>query len=265
MLFDPTLVAAVYADADTALRDEDVTSVERSWLTAIDPRRWRADPHRQARALHGLVQEFPVSAAVYRRTAPLDTLLRYFSSSDFHACIMTGDSLAVVFGGWLQKALGNAHPVGALETMICARRRQVRRGLTPGSDWALNPAIDADHFPFGTLAYYDTVLRTVSRAESSLLEYLLAGTAGETDAFQGGSDSEALVIEVTDTGGVGDASPELVNLLRRLRYGATHADVLSELSTAGMETDEALELLKTLEGEGLIVQVAGVLEPISFV
>ena len=58
MLFDPQLLDAVYADPHTALADEDVSFQEKAWLVKADPRQWRADPHRQARSLQGLIRSF---------------------------------------------------------------------------------------------------------------------------------------------------------------------------------------------------------------
>ena len=51
MLYDPALVAQIFADAATALRDEDLTDQERRWLVEADRRAYAVDPLRRTRTL----------------------------------------------------------------------------------------------------------------------------------------------------------------------------------------------------------------------
>ncbi|MCA9557117.1 MAG: hypothetical protein KC583_01025, partial [Myxococcales bacterium] len=101
MLYDPALVEAVYADADAALADEPLSEAERAWLVAPDRRRWRADPHRRARTLQALLEEYPAAGARVARAEGLAALDAFFSSPAFHGCVQRRGSLADTFGDFL--------------------------------------------------------------------------------------------------------------------------------------------------------------------
>ena len=53
MLYDPAFVAQIFADATTALRDEDLTDQERRWLVEVDRRAYAVDPLRRTRIRAG--------------------------------------------------------------------------------------------------------------------------------------------------------------------------------------------------------------------
>lgn len=127
MLFDPELVARVYADIDAALTDEELSAKEKSWLVACDRRLFSADPLRRRRTLKGLLDEFKASAALaVSATKRLVVLDAFFSSTPFHRTIQHRGSLALAFAEYLisLEALDPRIPaVAAIERAIARARR----------------------------------------------------------------------------------------------------------------------------------------------
>ena len=108
MLFDPSLRAAVYRDARSALPDDDLTETELAWLSRPDERRWSADPYRQARCLEILIEEFPASVGQALRHMEMTELMTFFSSQHFHEGIRNDRPLTEGFGQWLSNVMTSA-------------------------------------------------------------------------------------------------------------------------------------------------------------
>lgn len=190
MLYDPRFVARVREDVEAATADCDLRDHERQWLLQADPRAFGVDPHRRARSLTGLLEEFAVSGArVVRRlgragaTEQLDT---FFSSATFHRGMQEGASLAATFARWLRH---DADFVDAttgflvdLEAGIARARREFDRhgpatNARVASLWSarlgLAPGVVVLELPAGTAAGFGAGLETLRRHPGTLIEAVL--------------------------------------------------------------------------------------------
>ena len=127
MLFDPAFVDAVRAGPV-----EGLTEAERALLVQPDPRAWGTDRFRRARAVHALIDEYPVTTAIIGVSA-VDA---FFSSPGFAATLALRGSLALDFGDWVLPQTGG---VARLEQALARARRAEPResdGWPSGPDQA---------------------------------------------------------------------------------------------------------------------------------
>ncbi len=256
MLYDPALVAAVYADASAALADVPLTPAERRWLVAPDRRRWAADPLRRTRGLQALLEEYPVSAAL---AAPGDVarLDRFFSAAAFHDCIQHRGSLADAFGAWL--ADGRGPVVGALAGLERGIAR-VRRAPPPspctaaGERWQTTPWVVALTPPQGTLAAWQRARAALNRHPDGPVAALLDPAWAPVPSPTLGDGREGLIVERDAAGdvGAGECPTALADLLRRLETPHETAGLLSALEALGADADEAPGVIASLVEDGLL-------------
>lgn len=131
MLYDARFCESVFESPDRALADVELSPQDVAWLLQTDTRAFRTDPHRRARSLTGLLEEYPTSAAelvrLARRDPAVSVLDNFFSSDEFHRGMQDGDSLAVSFGQFLVRTAGEftmmAHSLATLELAIARLRR----------------------------------------------------------------------------------------------------------------------------------------------
>ncbi len=292
MLYDAAFAHAVYADRDAALAGLDLTRAERDALIRPDARAYATDPYRRARALHGLLAEYPASAwLASRATRDVRALDAFFSAPEFHDCIATRGSLAAAFGAYLQRApLGERIvPLARLEATIARVRRAVLQPLryaaspqlrhdTPtttryaphpplrhahhpperGNDLlTLSPRHAVVELPIGAAAFYEVVACHVRSGGDDVSAFLLRDptAASHFDLSFDASGFEFLHLQGTAEGDVAIASatPELAQLLLLAADGCTRTALASQASTLGAEPDEVHAIIEDLLLEGILI------------
>jgi hypothetical protein len=243
MHFDPEYAAAVRGQASLP----ELGERERELLRGVDPRALATDELRRARAVHAIVDEFPVSAALLG----LDVVDRYFSSAAFRSCVFERGSMALGFGRYLE-GHRRAQGVGAIETaMAVARRREQTRAASPG-ELVRAPGVEVVVTAAGMLAFHERVRQ---RLGPQPLESLAKRRKPwpETAPKRG---REYLLIEAQPDGelALGTASRELVELLRAAAVPRPRDELARVAVTLGAEADEADELLEDLVRDGMLVR-----------
>lgn len=253
MHFDPEYAAAVRGHASMP----ELGERERALLRDVDPRALATDALRRARAVHAIVDEYPVTAALLG----LDVVDRFFSSPAFRSCVFERGSMALAFGRGYLEAHRRAHGVGAIETaMALARRGERSRGPGPG-ELACAPGVEPVVTAAGMLAFYEGVRQ---RLGPEPLETLAKRRKPWPDVPPK-RGREYLLIEAKPDGSLalGTASRELVELLRAAVEPRPRDELASEAIRLGAEVHEAEELLDDLVGDGLLRGHRGRLEVYS--
>lgn len=280
MLYDPALVDAVYRDRATALVEDELGEVERSWLVAVDERAWRTDPMRRARSVTGLIEEFPVaSACVVRRmcegTVRVETELldAFFSARVFHEGVRRGESMVLAFARYLEgpehgsaRADRRIAPLAGLEAAIARLRRVVESDPGPAvpERFYLAPWAEVLRVPAGTGELHTRISKALRLGGRSPVASVLDRQWSlpvllELDA----AAQEDLLIERppeagTEWSSVGvryaPVTAELAGLLRAVAPGATRGELLAVARALGAEPGEDADVLDGLIGEGLLVR-----------
>lgn len=242
MHFDPEYAAAVRGQASLP----ELGERERELLRSVDPRALATDALRRDRAVHAIVDEYPVTAALLG----LDMVERFFSSLAFRRCVFERGSMALAFGQRYLDGLQRAQGVGAIETaMAIARRGDEARMPGPG-ELVRAPGVEPVVTAAGMLAFYERVRQ---RLGPQPLETLAQRRQpwSETAPKRG---REYLLIEAKPDGSLalGTASRELVELLGAARVPRSRGELVSVAITLGAEAGEADELLDDLIGDGLL-------------
>ena len=246
MFYDPTLVDAVY-DGDP------VTGLDpgsRALLTATDRRAWTADPYRQVRSLHALIEEFPVSAAA----AGLEPLRGFFSSDAFHQMIMTRGSMALAFGAWVEHLAG---PLARIEHAMA----RVRRADTPeGAGIICAPTVRIVNVADNTISQFNALRARlgpdpVTAISSGAVSPLVPTPFTETMALLIEADAQGQV-------SVSGASPALAALLLFAERPRAFVEMVAEAGRLGAGPDEDTALVDSLVADGLLTRL-GQPEPSS--
>jgi hypothetical protein len=258
MLFDPEYAATVRGREPLPELEER----ERELLRELDPRALATDDMRRARALHVILDEYPVSAALLG-VAAVD---RFFSSPVFRACVFergstwpcaarrfappssAPGSMAIYFGErWLGDRTAG---IGAIETALA----RARRGLAMRSDSigkiGRAPRVVSLSAPAGTLAWYRRARERLGQQPlQTLLE--LRKPWPQKPPRRG---EEHLLIEPQpdDSLGIATASKPLVELLGAADPPRLRAELATLAIELGAEPHEADALLDDLLGEGLL-------------
>jgi hypothetical protein len=274
MLYDPAFTDRVLADPAAELADTDLTDEERAWLLDPDPRAWRADPERVHRSLDVLVQQFPASAGLAARAAgDPRSLLRYFRSPEFHACMQEGGSMALAFGDWLVERAGTGTfrdsrvtALAGLERAVVALRRSaspVPPPSGPGRRYRLSPDKALHRAPAGTADLHEAVHRVLGGAEMPLTTAALSTAIPYPADTLRGDGEEALLLElVRDEGprgkflvGVAEITEGLAAVLRFADEPRTVAELEAEFVRLGADADEAPDLVTGFLEDGTLVPV----------
>lgn len=263
MLYDPVLVAQVFADPATALHDTDLTETERTWLVQVDRRAYAVDPLRRARTLTGLIEEFPVSVhSVVQQTGQLTLLDAFFGSPPFHACIQQRGSLALAFGAYLCRPDCQQHlpgydctPLVQIETALARFRRGAGLGQPPVPGLALAPSAALLLVPAGTLAYYHAVLEQLQRHADGLVAAacLPLGLALPTATTH--SEWLLLVWQPGQATGSIECLPETLGAVLAATPAPRPA-LVAQLCRLGAETSEAEAVLEELIADGILQEGA---------
>ena len=236
MLLDPDYAARVRGKGSVP----ELSPRERALLRAVDPRALATDPHRRARAVHALVDELPVSAAVLG----LSQVEAFFSTEAFRAGVRGRESMALTFARWLGD---RARGVGRLEGAMAAVRRP---GPPPRGEVACASRLRGLIVPEGTLAF---TLRVREQLGPQPLERL-AHRRKPWDERPPRRGTEPLLVERREDGSLdlGTASEPLVRLLRFAEGGRTRTEVEAQAIRLGAEPSEASELVDELLTDGLL-------------
>ncbi|MCX4246591.1 hypothetical protein [Paraliomyxa miuraensis] len=236
MLFDPAYAAMVRGSAKLP----ELSVRERALLREVDPRALRSDPHRLARAVHALIDEYPVSAAVLG-VAKVET---FFASEAFRAGIRERKAMALTFGQWLGD---RARGVGCLEHAMALLRRPLP---APKGELDCPPRFRGLLVPAGTLAFTSSVRARLGHDPVELLAQRREPW-GERAPRKG---TEPLLVERREDGSIdlGTASEPLVRLMRFAEGGRRRAEVEAEAIRRGAEPAEAGELIDELIADGLL-------------
>lgn len=236
--------------ADRVRSDEPLPELrerERELLRELDPRALETDDMRRARALHVLLDEYPVSAALLG----IDAVDRYFSSAEFRACVFDRGSMALHFGErWLADRTAG---IGTIEAGLARARREPRTARRESTGLiGRAPGVIPLRTPERTLAWYQ---RARERLGAEPLQTLL-GLRKPWPQKPPRHGEEHLLIEPQADGSLGlaSASAALVELLRAADRPRSRAELASAAIELGAEPHEADELLDELLAEGLLCE-----------
>ncbi len=246
MHFDPEYAALVRGDAPLP----ELGERERALLRGVDPRALATDDMRRARAVHAIVDEFPVSAAVLG----LDVVDRFFSSAAFRACVFERGSMAIAFGR-CHAEHPRARGVVAIETAMALARRAVQApNRESGSDLLVrSPRIEPVVTAAGMLAFYQRVLARLGPVPLRSL----ASRRKPWPAAPPERGREHLLIEAKLDGSLvlGTASEGLVELLLAAAPARPRAELARVAVELGADVDEADSLLDDLVADGLLQKI----------
>ncbi|PRQ06418.1 hypothetical protein [Enhygromyxa salina] len=242
MMFDPSYAALVRGDGSVT----ELTAGERAVLRGVDPRGLTTDDMRRARALHVILDEYPVSAALIG----VEVVDRFFESAAFRACVFDRGSMALGFGrDYLVALADRLQGVGAIETAMASARR-VERPRSPGLGCA--PGVAPVCVPDGTLAWYQRARERLGPDPVQALTKLRKPWPNKPPR----TGLEHLLIEAKRDGGLalGTASAGLVGLLIAAERPRPRAELVTVAIELGAAADEADELLDDLIADGLLSQ-----------
>jgi hypothetical protein len=244
MMFDPIYAAVVRGDAPL----DELSARERELLRGVDPRGLATDDMRRARALHVILDEYPVSAALIG----VDAVDQFFASAAFRGCVFERGSMALVFGREYLSAMSDrVHGVGAIETAM-AHARRADRPRRAGLGCA--PGLAPVSVPEGTLAWYQRGRERLGPEPLEALTKLRKPWPHKPPR----TGREHLLIEAKADGSlaIGTASAALVGLLIAAEPPRPRAELAAAAIELGAAPDEAHELLDDLIAEGLLCMVA---------
>ncbi len=218
---------------------------ERALLRGVDPRALRTDAYRRARAVHTLVDEYPVSAALLG-VAAVDA---FFASPAFRACVFDHGSMALSFGTWLGDQAGGP---GRIE----AAAARARRPQPPaGAGLACSPRVVPLRLPAGTLEFHE---RTRARLGAEPAAALARAPGPLRERPPRASRREHVLVEVGPGGDVslGTASEPLVRLLLLAQTPRPQDALVDEVVRLGADdVAEARALVDGWLADGLLVRV----------
>ncbi len=236
MLLDPGFAARVRGPEDV----DELSPRERALLRPIDPRALQTDPHRRARAMHVLVEELPVTAAVLG----VGEVEAFFASAELRAGLRQRTPMTAAFAAWVSE---RAQGVGRLEAAMAA----VRRAAPPaGEGVCCSASVRGLVVPANTLAFY---LRVRGELGSDPVR-TLAGWGGRPRPSPPRRGVQCLLVERKADGtlDLGTASEPLVRLLVLAEVLRSRAEVEAEAVRLGAEPHEAAALVDGLVAQGLL-------------
>jgi hypothetical protein len=269
MLFDPVFCDRVYADPLVTLQDIELTSEERQWLVTPDRRAYGVDVHRRSRALTGLLEEYPVAAALaLRRAQGLQRLYDFFAADTFHQCIQQRGSMADAFGTYLTSEVFAAQPeiarLAAVERGIARVRRAPplpgaqQNPLTEDTPLRLAPWVALLSLPAGTLSRYSQLRQHLVQYGASLLAAVLDTAYQLPVAALLSQEETASILVVGIPGEEGpaleQASDELAALLAAAQQTIVCRDLCAVAVRLGAESHEAFDIIQGVWTDRLLIR-----------
>lgn len=246
MLFDPDYAAAVRGHEPLP----ELGERERELLRELDPRALATDDMRRARALHVILDEYPVSAAMLG----IDAVDRFFSSAKFRACVFERGSMALGFGErWLGDRTAG---VGVIEAGLARARRELPATSNASTGMLRRaPGVIPLRVPDGTLAWYR---RARERLGPTPLQTLLELRKPWPHKPPRRGEQHLLIEPQADGSlGLATASEPLVELLRAAVDPRPRAELVGVAIGLGAEPHDAEELLDDLLQDRLLQLVDG--------
>jgi hypothetical protein len=269
MLFDPAFCQRVYADPASALSDVALTPEERQWLVASDPRAYGVDVHRRSRALTGLLEEYPVAAALAVRCAQgVQRLYGFFASVVFHQCIQQRGSMADAFGVYVGSEAFAEQPLIACLAEVERSIARVRRApvlsdgqgetLTQDACLCLAPWVALLSLPDTVLPCYGQWRTHLAQHSASLLDAVLDTRYPLPAAppLETGETEWILVVNTSEADGpsLEPTSPELGALLAAAQQNIVCHDLCALAVRLGAEPPEAFDVIHGLCADRLLIQ-----------
>jgi len=243
MLFDPDYAARVRGREPLP----ELSERERELLRELDPRALATDRMRRARALHVILDEYPVSAAMLG----IDVVDRFFSSPEFRACVFDRGSMALDFGErWLGDRTAG---VGAIEAGLARARRELgRERLESTQKLRRAPGVIPLQVPDGTLAWYRRARERLGPDPLQALTKLRKPWPHKPP--RRGRQHLLIEPQVDGTLGIATASEPLVELLRAAEDPRPRAELASVAIELGADSHDADELLDDLLRDKLLCE-----------
>jgi hypothetical protein len=244
MLFDPSLVARVYAGHTPP----PLSSSQAAMLRAQPRGGWATDPYRCSRTLQALLEEYPAAAAI----TGVKPLHAFFRSPTFHEAIMQRRVLAAAFGDWL---IPQAGPVAAFEQAVASLRRRRPARLGAG-EVCSSASVQPVSLLAGTVTAWQAV---TARLGVRPLERLVDPSFLPLPVPALGPDVEHWLLEVDVRGQVqlGGGSAGLNGLLLAASAPIGRASLACAALELGADSvAEARGLIDDLIVEGLLVGAA---------
>lgn len=244
-------------DLTRATRGAALTPTERGWLAQVDPRRWRADPMRRFRMLRALIEEYPVTAALFVRAQGVAGLNAFFESSAFHRSVQSRGVLAIDFGAWLcvQRQADPLHHIAGyaqLEHAIARVRRApaVRHPVDQSARWQRAPWIAIGRGPLTDWQRLRAGLHAHPEGATAAILDLAVAVVAEA------GPAEAWLVDGTGAPQV-EALPEaLYRALAELQRPQTWSECRAALIREGAEREDADDLLRGLIDDVLLTVCA---------
>ena len=255
MLFDETLRERVYHRCSETLSRFEISAMDWENLTRCDLRRWSADQTRCARALTGLIDEFPVSILLYRRHFDFTQLNSFFTAQSFHDAILNDESLALTFGHWLEKRLSDVSSIALIETAVARCRRGIERHAERGQ-YVLNPSVLPLEVPAGTTELYARLRASLPQAASELMVHLCqpGALSFELPAIElEEAVSEYLLVDLNTGAGISHISDAMFQWLGFLQRGRSHVAVIDHSKALGLVGSDLEALLDELQADNTIL------------
>ena len=208
---------------------------ERALLAGVDARAFRADDERAARAVAGLVEEFPVAAAV----AGLPCLFALFRSEAF-VDVVCGRVLLVEAAA---VALGAPTSIPARIELALARSRRHR---TPGG-WCTAAGVGVVDVPVGSLAAFSAARAELGVSPRDGL------AAGQRLTWSGAAVAEVETVLITGGASLALCAEALGRLLEFAATPREGASLRARACELGCDSDdEARALIDDLVADGLL-------------
>ena len=265
MLYDSAFAKAVVLDPSKSLKGLGLDARHIAFLTESDPRVWRLDPHRRARSLEALLEEYPTaSVALAHARRSVGSLDAFFSSQHFHRCIQNRGRLALAYGDYLiELAAGPNHEaicgLSRLEREIAAFRRR-EEATTLHAELQLSPQVSCVCVPEGTLEFYISVRTQLGASGLSAAQAITSNALHMPPAPRLG-DEVMLLLEAHPDGtgpSISQLSAELGALLAEVNGGTTLRTFGVVAGSHGAEEGEVMEILDSLISDGLILRKIGI-------
>lgn len=261
MMFDPDFATAVYRNARHAIKTDEVTDEECTWLTQCDQRAYATDPHFAGRALHGLMGEYLVSGAVaVRHNEPLH---RFFSSPRLHQCIQAGDSLALAFGDWIvhERRIRDSRvsQLAKLEHALAELRRRQIAPQTQGNTSAqqqpgLSPNVQLVNVSSGTMSLFTHLKAQIESLPTNPRDVALNSTIN-LNMSSLAMGREHLLLERKESSDISiePLNAALADILGRAKSGASLETLQQTARGHGADPGEDREVIDDLIEDGLLV------------